>query len=90
MALQLCGTSYRKKGSNQSHNLRDALISPTIDPTFRERVYRIIEFAAVPINVSPPTLYTLDVALLARCPFHSVGSRLWRALYHSIRDNVPI
>jgi hypothetical protein len=49
---------------------------PTIDPTFRKRVYQIIEFAAVPINVSPPTLlYTLDVALLAQCPFHSVGFR---------------
>ena len=40
-------------------------ISPTIDPIFRERVYHIIEFAAVPINISPshPPLY-------ARCsPF---------------------
>jgi hypothetical protein len=63
-----------KKCSNQSHNLRDAWISPTIDPTFRERVYQIIEVATVPINVSSPALfYTLDVALLARCPFHSVS-----------------
>jgi hypothetical protein len=50
----------------------------------------MIEFAAVPIKVSPLTLLdTLDVALLSRCPFHSVCSPLWRALYHSVRDNVP-
>jgi hypothetical protein len=68
------------------------LISPTIDPIFRERVYHIIEFAAVPINTSPshPPLYARRRPFWLDVPFIQSVLDYRELFYHSVRDDVPI